>query len=139
MHDFLMNVWTVSFLTATIVTHYVTKTHASITKSRLIKTYHCQRQCIEACTGHPTMQSTEKNSPLFFSCLDSLCTALLTGRLSLSDVLEMATVWALLTVTVTLWVLIRLPGLTDRQYIKYTSGVAKSCLWTPSYFSTYSN
>ena len=31
-----------------------------------------------------------------------LCTALLTARLSLSDVLELAILWALLTVTITL-------------------------------------
>jgi len=66
-----------------------------------VKTYHCQRQCIEAWywpSDHA--KRGKKISPSFFSCLDWLCTALLTGRLS--DVLEMALLWALLTVTVTL-------------------------------------
>jgi len=61
-----------------------------------------------------------------------LCTALLTGRLSLSDVLELAILWRLLTVTVTLLVLIRLAGWTDHEYINliYLTTSGSNCLKT---------
>jgi len=88
----------VSFLTATIVTHYATKTHASITSQDL-----SLPKAVHRGVYWPSDHAKrgKKFSPSFFSCLDWLCTALLTGRLSLSDVLEMALLWALLTVTVT--------------------------------------
>jgi len=70
--------------------------HTNTTFQSQVKTYHCQRQCIEACIGHLTMQSAEKKftfiSQLSGSCGSHstfvFCTALVTGRLSLSDILE---------------------------------------------------
>ena len=60
-------------------------------------------------SGDPFARSVEKFFHLHFSVVwigscstFVLCTALLTGRLSLSDVLQLAILWALLTVTVTL-------------------------------------
>ena len=66
-------------------------------------------KCIEARSADPSARSAEKNfSSSLFSRPDWLSYhlralhALLTGRLSLSDVLELAILWALITVTVML-------------------------------------
>ena len=64
--------------------------------------------CIEVHSADPSKQSAEEFD-LHFSVARFgshstfvLYTALLTGRLSLSDVQELATLWAILTVTATL-------------------------------------
>ena len=108
--------------------------------SNLYCDWHCGRQCTEACRADPSLRSAEK--VFHFHCsvrrLDwlsyHLCAlhALLTGRLSLSDVLELAILCTLLTVTVMLWVLLRLAGWTDLEYINliYLTTSGSNCLQT---------